>query len=157
MERIGSSVERELARGGQPGGASSLAATVAAWRAAVGEVISRNAWPLRIGRDGTLHVATVSATWALELDRMAPEIAAKLAERLGDAAPAKLRFAVGPVPEPAAPDPVPAPRQASAEMPPGVAAEASEAAARIEDPELRELALRAARASLSRRPSDRRF
>ena len=37
------------------------------------DAIARNAWPLRIGRDGTLHVAAASATWAFELDRMSAD------------------------------------------------------------------------------------
>ena len=158
MERIGREVERELSRGGSRD-ALPLAAITAAWPAAVGEQIARQAWPLRIGRDGTLHVATTSATWAFELDRMAAEIAERLAARLGEARPpAKLRFAIGPVPEhgsldakalgtsPAPPEPTPE-----------EAAEAAEAASAIDDPDLRELVARAARASLARARSDRGF
>jgi predicted nucleic acid-binding Zn ribbon protein len=156
MERIGDEVARELARGGGRE-ALPLAAITAVWRDAVGDTVARHAWPLRVGRDGTLHVATSSATWAFELDRLAVEVGEKLEARLGDDAPAKLRFAVGPVPEPPSPreaqvNPVEAVRPS-----PGVKREAAAAAAAIEDPELRELVARAARASLSRAPSDRRF
>jgi hypothetical protein len=156
MERIERSVQRELGRGAG-GRAEALPELTATWPAAVGEHVARNAWPLRIGRDGTLHVATASATWALELDRLGPEILAKLAASLGEAAPAKIRFAVGPLPEPGAEEP-PAPLSAPPpDVPPEVAADAVAAASEIEDPELRELALRAARASLAKPPSDRGF
>lgn len=156
MERIGDSVERELSRSGGDAG-SSIAAVVSAWPRAVGETVARNAWPLRIARDGTLHVATSSSTWALELDRLGSEILEKLAGELGENPPAKLRFAVGPVPEPGAGATPERPAEEPPQVAPETAAEAAAAAAEIEDPELRELALRAARASLSRPPSDRRF
>lgn len=156
MERIGQSVEQELARGGSRD-APSLGAVTSAWAAVVGESVSRNAWPSRVSRDGTLHVATSSATWAFELDRLGPEIAEKLSARLGDDAPKKLRFAVGPLPEPALPEPSKTAPERAPEVAPEISAEAAAAAAEIDDPELRELALRAARASLSRPPSDRRF
>ena len=156
MERIDRSVERELARGGG-GGSSALPAVLAVWTEVVGETVARNAFPLRVARDGTLQVATTSSTWAFELDRLAPEILEKLTARLGSSAPPKLRFAVGPVPEPAFSEPGPSGPEAPSAVPPEVDAEALAAAAGIEDPELRELALRAARASLSRPPSDRRF
>ena len=63
-ERIGDDVRRELGQLG-PGGA--IADVVAAWPEAVGDSIARNAWPARIARDGTLHVATSSSAWAFEL------------------------------------------------------------------------------------------
>jgi hypothetical protein len=156
MERIGKDVERQLSRGGSRD-VLPLAAVTAAWRAAVGETVARNAWPARIGRDGTLHVTTTSATWAFELDRLSDEIRDGLGAALGEDVPPKLRFAVGPVPEPDAPEVPPEPQAKAASATPEVAAEAAAAAAAIEDPELRELAARAARASLGRAPSDRRF
>jgi predicted nucleic acid-binding Zn ribbon protein len=156
MERIERLVERELARGGARD-APVLASLASAWRDAVGESVARNAWPLRLGRDGTLHVATTSSTWAFELDRLADEIARKLESQLGDAAPRKLRFAVGPVPEPATTDAGLTRSEPRVEVSPRADAEAAAAAAEIADPDLRELALRAARASLSRPPSDRTF
>lgn len=155
MERIEQSIERELARGGD--GAHSLVAVTAAWSAVVGEHVARHAWPLRVGRDGTLHVATSSSTWAFELDRLAPEIVEKLEARLARDAPPRLRFAVGPLPEPSTSEPSPEPDPETRDVAPEVAAEAAAAAAEIGDPALRELALRAARASLSKPPSDRRF
>lgn len=150
MERIGREVERELSRS-SGGRVLALAEITAAWPAAVGEAVARQAWPLRLGRDGTLHVATTSATWAFELDRLSPEIASRLAECLGADAPAKLRFRVGPVPEPARAED--APEHAAVDRPertPAAVAEASAVASAIDDPELRELVSRAARASLSR-------
>ena len=156
MERIGSEVERELARGGARD-ALPLASVTAAWRTAVGDPVARNAWPLRLARDGTLHVATSSATWATELGLLAGEIQGRLRAALGGDAPPRLRFAVGPVPESGPDEVADATRARPTPVPPGVAREAASAAAAIEDPELRELVLRAARASLGRPASDRCF
>ena len=64
IERIGNEVERELGRFGPAAGMAEL---LRAWPDAVGEEIARNAWPARIARDGTLHVATSSSAWAFEL------------------------------------------------------------------------------------------
>jgi len=151
MERIGRDVERELARTGS-GHGLALAHVTSAWPEVVGEAVARQAWPLRLGRYGTLHVATSSATWAFELDRLAPEIHARLARALGDEAPAALRFRVGPLPEPARSEPSDAAAARSPALSPDVSAKAATAAAEIEDPELRDLVARAARASLSRSP-----
>jgi hypothetical protein len=155
MERLGDGIERALARSGSPD-AVPLARITAAWPAAVGAVIARQAWPLRLARDGTLHVATASATWANELTLLADDVLAHLREQLGGTdAPAKLRCAVGPIPEPPA-----APREPSSDpvdVPADVASTASSVASAIDDPELRELVARAARASLARRASDRHF
>jgi hypothetical protein len=157
MERIGDSVGKELARSGGGAGAA-LAEIVGVWPQAVGDVVSRQAWPLRMSKDGTLHVATTSATWAFELDRLASEIHERLTALAGSSAPAKLRFRVGPVPEPAG---LPgteteAPRRAL-ETTPETEREASAIAAEVSDPELRELVARAARASLSRARSGRQI
>ena len=158
MERIGRSIESSLARTGAAP-AVELQRITAAWAAAVGDAVARNAWPLRIGRDGALHVATSSATWAFELDRLSPELLRRLGETLGDrSTPTALRFRVGPIPEPggAAEEPR-AGVQASVGASPEAFAEADSAAAEIEDPELRELVRRAARASLARARSGRAF
>jgi hypothetical protein len=156
MDRIGGEVERELARSGSRD-ALPLAALTTAWPAAVGETVARQAWPLRIGRDGTLHVATSSATWAFELDRLSPEILGRLEERLGaNGTPARLRFAVGPVPESGPAVVVPPSTSMPNPMPEDVLA-ADEAAASIDDPDLRELVARAARASLAKVRSGRHF
>lgn len=157
MERIGREVERELLRGGSSA-ALPLSEIAAVWPKAVGEGVSRQAWPLRLGRDGTLHVATASATWAFELDRLSPEIGERLSALLGDTAPRKLRFRVGPVPEPGAPaEQREEAREEAPSATPEVVAEAASVAAAIDDAELRELVARAARASLSRARSGRRF
>lgn len=157
MERIGKSVEKELSRSGG-GTGLALAEIVAAWPKAVGEAVSRQAWPLRVSRDGTLHVATTSSTWAFELDRLAPEIETRLSALVGASAPKKLRFRVGPVPEPgasaealeeASPEPLP--------TTPETDSEAASLAASIDDPELRQIVARAARASLSRARSGRQI
>jgi hypothetical protein len=148
VERIGKEVERTLSTAGS-GQGLALAEITTAWPAAVGEAISRNAWPLRLGNDGTLHVATSSATWAFELDRMSEELAERLVAILGDRAPARFRFRPGPLPEPGAEA---APRVGAEETAaaPETSAAATLAAAEIDDPELRELVARAARASLRR-------
>jgi hypothetical protein len=149
VERLGKEVERTLSTTGS-GQGLALAEITAAWPAAMGEAISRNAWPLRLGTDGALHVATTSATWAFELDRMSEELVERLCAVLGDSAPPMLRFRPGPVPEPGGETPA----TLAPELPeatPETAAAAASAAAEIEDAELRELVARAARASLGRR------
>jgi hypothetical protein len=157
MERIGDQIEHELARSGSRD-AIPLGALTAAWPDIVGEPVARNAWPLRISRDGTLHVATASATWAHELDLLQDTILEGLRARLGDVAPTKVRFATGPIPEPAPtrepPGVVPA---KPPDVPSEIAFEAAEAAAEIDDEELRELVARAARASLLKARSGRPF
>jgi len=157
MERIGEEVERALARTGSRE-AVPLAAITAAWPSAVGPSIARNAWPRRLGRDGTLHVATSSSTWAHELSLLSAGILDQLRARLGEQAPLGLRFAIGAIPEPAVPDTKPAaPMSTTEEVPPEIAAAAAAAASATDDPELRELVSRAARASLLRARSGRRF
>ena len=142
------------------GGGTALALTeiTAVWPKAVGDAVAREAWPLRVARDGTLHVATTSSTWAFELDRLSLEIEEQLRVLLGASTPKKLRFRVGPVPEPgaaagAASEASGEPAAATAEA----TAEAASLTSEVEDPELRELIARAARASLSRASSGRRF
>ena len=156
MERLGENIERTLA--GTGGGVLALSEITSVWPSAVGVAVARQAWPLRLGRDGTLHVATASATWAYELDRLAPEIHAKLAALLGDGAPSSLRFRPGPLPEPELASDDTAGGIAKPPEPSAEAAAAAEAiAAAIEDPDLREIVEKAARESLERGPSDRRF
>ena len=100
MERIGGDVKRELSRFGTAGPMTDL---VAAWPAAVGETVAANAWPARLARDGTLHVNAASSTWAFELQQLEGEIAGRLREAVPESAPARLRFAAGPLPELPAP------------------------------------------------------
>jgi predicted nucleic acid-binding Zn ribbon protein len=157
MERIDREVERTLGSTGSAP-ALELSRITAAWPRAVGEAVARNAWPARIARDGTLHVATSSATWAFELDRLARELAVRLATVLGTSAPAALRFRVGPIPEPGRSSETIASEAARPpDASPEEAAEADSAASEIEDPELRELVRRAARASLVKARSGRAF
>ncbi len=154
MDRIDHQVRRELGRFGPMDG--DMTAIVRIWTVAVGETVARNACPARLARDGTLHVNTASATWAFELGSLASTILEQLRSKLGAAAPPKLRFAPGPIPEPTADTPeqrAPArPEIASEDR-----AEASALAAGIEDEELREMVSRAAAASLARARSDRSF
>jgi hypothetical protein len=157
MERIGGEVRRELSRTGG-GQVLALSEITSAWPRAVGETVARQAWPLRLGRDGTLHVAAASSTWAFELDRLSGEIAERLAAVMGPGAPSVLRFRVGPVPEPGAAEGGPeTPPATGPGATPETLAEAASLAAGIEDPELRELVSRAVRASLSRARSGRGF
>jgi Dna[CI] antecedent, DciA len=94
MDRVGNEIARELARFGP---ASGLAPVLDGWAKAVGTEISRNAWPARLSRDGTLHVHTRDSIWAFELTARADEIRS----RLGELAPPRLAFAPGPLAEPA--------------------------------------------------------
>jgi len=145
MEPLGDEVKRELGRFGPQGG---IGDAVAAWPAAVGPEIARNAWPARFQRDGTLVVHARDAVWAFELTQRAAEIAL----RLPSSPP--LKFVPGPVPEPAgapAAEASPPPPEATPEQ----VAEAARWAAAIDDEELRELVAGAARASLARAADDR--
>jgi hypothetical protein len=145
MEPLGPDVRRELTRFGPQ---TQLADILAAWPPAVGEAIARNAWPARIARDGTLHVATRDAIWAFELGHRAGEIAAAIG------VPA-IRFAAGRLPDKL---PVEA-TEATTRSAPLPSAEdellAREIAAAIEDENLRALAARAVAAGLAARPDDR--
>ena len=116
------------------------------WPHAVGASIARNAWPARIARDGTLHVATADSIWAFELGHSAREIAARLGVPV-------IRFAPGPLPsrEPqrATPEPLrPTPAQQ---------AEAATLAAPIEHEEVRRTVQKAALLGLARSTVDRRL
>jgi hypothetical protein len=145
-EPIGDDVQRQLKRFGPAGAIGDI---VKAWPAAVGDSIARNAWPARVGRDGTLHVATSSSAWAFELGLLEAEIRARLEEALGDDAPARLRFAPGRLPEPARE----APQKGSSSAPeptPEERREAEKLAATIEDENLRKVVAKAAAASLAR-------
>lgn len=145
-ERIGDGVKREL---GRFGAAGAMAEVVEAWPGLVGEQIARNAWPARIARDGTLHVATSSSAWAFELGQLAPELLERLRARLAAAAPRGLRFAPGKLPDATDPEaertarrvPEPAPEHLE------LAAALTEA---IEDESLREVVAKTAAKSLAR-------
>jgi len=146
LEPVAAEVRREL---GRLGPASAIGEVAERWAEAVGPAIAANASPARIARDGTLHVATSSSTWAFELAHLADEIAGHLRDALGDAAPRRVRFAVGRVPEPPAP-----PETTLQRIVPEVKRDDVEAgeklAATIADSELRSLVARAAAASLAR-------
>ena len=151
MDRIGDAVRSELGRFGSTG---PMADVVAAWPGAVGEGLAANAWPARIARDGTLHVATSSSVWAFELGHVEAEIRQRLGVALGSAAPPRLRFAVGRLPEAEAleaealrrPAPRPSPRHVGRGL---------QLAAGIADEKLREAVARAAAAGLARAEADR--
>jgi len=156
LEPLGPDFRRELDRLG-PGGA--IADVVAAWPDAVGPAIAANAWPARIGRDGTLHVATSSSAWAFELTHLEGTVRGRLRERLGGEAPPRLRFTPGRLPEAGAED-VEAPRRTVRIPSQRALVAAGEIAAIIRDPGLREAAARAAAAGLAgadTRPDDRSF
>jgi hypothetical protein len=151
LRTIGESVLGELGRFGPAG---AIGDVVAAWPEAVGEAIAQDAWPARIGRDGTLHVATSSSVWAHELTHLEETILERLREAVGESAPTRLRFAAGRVPGPAgeapaevAHEPLPPPSEEAKRV-------GEDVASAIEDEELRALVARAAARSLSR-PDDR--
>jgi hypothetical protein len=134
-------LRRELGRFGVQAG---LAELVDRWPAVAGAAIARNAWPSRIARDGTLHVATADSIWAFELGHRAAEIA----ERLGVS---KVRFAPGPLPATGA-----APEPAEAISPaPEHRRLAAEVAAGISDENLRKNVEKAVALSLARHAADR--
>jgi predicted nucleic acid-binding Zn ribbon protein len=145
-DRIGGEVRRELARFGPAEGMTDI---VRAWPDAVGDQIARNAWPARLAKDGTLHVATASSTWAFELSQLEPKLLEHLRAALADAAPPRLRFAPGKLPEPSAEELKTHGR--AVREPTGEERElASALAAGIEDESLRKIVAKAALASLSR-------
>ena len=149
MDRVGDAVGRELGRFGP---VSGMAPVVEAWPLAVGPEIARNAWPARIARDGTLHVHTQDSIWAFELTTRAEEIR----KRLGNAAPRRMSFAPGPLPEP----PVELSEQVRERPPaptPEHVAKAASLTRVIRDEELRKVVAKAVAASLSRDDNDRSF
>lgn len=145
-EPIGDNVRRELGRFGPAGAMGEI---VKAWPGAVGESIARNAWPARVARDGTLHVATSSSAWAFELGLLEADILGRLKQALQTDAPSGLRFAPGPLPEP----PREAPEAGQARpLEPSTAdrREAERLTASIEDENLRKVVAKAAAASLAK-------
>ncbi len=111
-----------------------------------GDAIARNAWPARIARDGTLHIATADSIWAFELGHRGAEIATRLGV-------AKVRFAPGPLPSEEA---VSTPAKPASPTP-DHERRASEIAASIDDDKLRESVQRAIGLSLARTAEDRPF
>jgi predicted nucleic acid-binding Zn ribbon protein len=143
MEPLGSDIRAELTRHGPQAGMAEL---VERWPLTVGESIARNAWPARIARDGTVHANTTDSVWAFELAQKAGEIALRLGVP-------KLRFAPGPLPEPAA-----APRvERPVHVRPEDAELARAIASSITDETLRESVQKAVSLSLARGRSDTRI
>jgi hypothetical protein len=145
LRPIEDEVRRELARFGPAAGIGDI---VAAWPECVGAGIAANAWPARLARDGGLHVSTSSSAWAFELTQLASSILERLQERLGESAPASLRFAPGPVPE-AGLEPVERLERTVPKVSEADRAEGARIAASIENEDLREAVARAAEASLA--------
>ena len=145
LRPIEDEVRRELRRFGP---AAGLGDVVAAWPECVGAAIAANAWPARLSRDGSLHVSTSSSAWSFELTQLAGPLLERLRERLGEAAPAALRFAPGPLPERGPPS-----EKDSKRTVPNVSAadraQAAGIAGAIENPDLRAAVSRAAAASLA--------
>jgi hypothetical protein len=112
----------------------------------VGTAIARNAWPARLGRDGTLHVAAADAIWAFELASRGEEIAARLAVP-------RIRFAPGPLPTVTASEPapeVPHPGEEERRL-------AAEIVSGLGDGKLRESVQKAVSLGLARAAANRRF
>lgn len=151
MERIGDEVRKVVARFGPAG---ALPDVVRVWPDAVGEQIARNAWPARIGRDGTLHVSVSSATWAFELSQLAGEIASRLQRALGDEAPWRLRFAPGPLPE-SSTESADIVKKEPRKPSPGERRRAERLASGIGDEELRKVVAKAVAESLAASDDDR--
>lgn len=142
LQAIGGAVRSQLSRFGPQAG---MAEILAAWPGAVGQAIAHNAWPARIGKDGTVHVHTTDSIWGFELGHRSAEIAAKLG------VPA-IRFAPGPLPE-VAPEEV---EQVLVAPGPEDVERARAIVASISDPELRETVQKAVSFSLARGASDPR-
>ena len=123
---------------------AGLAELVERWPEVAGAAIARNAWPARIARDGTLHIATSDSIWAFELGHRGAEIA----ERLGVP---KVRFAPGPLPSSEAAAGVDTVRAPGPEE----LRQAAEIASAVEDENLRESVQKAVSFGLAKRASDR--
>jgi hypothetical protein len=149
IRRVADAVARELARFGP---ATGIAPVVEVWPAAVGPEIARNAWPARLGRDGTLHVHARDSVWVFELTAKAEEIR----RRLGEKAPVRLAFAPGPLPEPERETSADL-RRPRAEPTPGQRAEAESLVRGIRDADLRKVVAKAVALSLAAAESDRFF
>jgi hypothetical protein len=147
MQRVGDDVARELSRFGP---ASGMAPLVEAWPAAVGDAVARNAWPARLGRDGTLHVHARDSVWAFELTARAEEIRA----RLGESPPPRLAFAPGPLPEPVS-EAVEEPARGPLEPAPEHRTKAESLVRGVRDDELREIVAKTVACGLAAAASGR--
>jgi len=135
------------------GGPRAVHLLRAAWPAAVGEELARRTEVL--GIDGrVLRVRIPDGRFRRVVNRMRPEILARLRASVGPLAPAQLGLVEGaPGPESAA-RPAPAREVAAARVsatPAELSQELRESAARIADPEIRERFLDCAARYLSRR------
>jgi hypothetical protein len=156
-DSIGETIRAELSRLGAVG-AGPVGDLADAWPELAGPAIAANAWPARVARDGTLIVHASSSVWAFELTQME----AAIRDRLGELAPPRLSFVVGPLPSPG-PEAVPKPQRVVHKPRPADAQKAAQIARAITDPDLREAVARAAEAGLARQsppggatgPSDR--
>ena len=136
--------------GGRP--EHTLALMRAAWPAAVGPDIARRTEVVALDR-GILRVKVPDAGWQRSLLRMRSDILARLRTVAGDAAPRGLGFVSGPVAHAPLVAPAAAATAAPApETPPAVA----EAAAGIEDPEIRARFVAAASRYLARFAPDQK-
>jgi hypothetical protein len=149
IDRVDDAVARELARFGASAGMAEL---VDAWPAAVGDEIARNAWPARLGRDGTLRVNTRDSVWAFELGARADEIR----QRLGSVAPARLLFIAGALPEPAR-EPVERERRPAVEVSAEHESRAASLVRGIRDEDLRKIVAKTITLSLAAAESGRSF
>lgn len=89
--------------------AVSRARTV--WAEAVGPQVAANSSPVRM-TGGALLVHCSSSTWAGELALLTGQVSSRLAQLMGEDAPAELRFQVGRIDDPveaAEPEPQPPP------------------------------------------------
>jgi hypothetical protein len=145
LGHIGGEIRRELGRFGPAAGMAEL---VAVWPGAVGEQIAAQAWPARFARDGTLHVTVSSSVWAFELAQLEGEIRGRLEAALGEDAPARIRFAVGPIPESGS-DPDSEVKKSAPKVSAAHFAEGERVASSIDDPRLREAVAKAIAASLA--------
>ena len=118
---------------------------LAAWEAAVGPEIARNAWPARYQRDGTLIVHTKDAIWGFELGHRAAEITRAPA---GKAAP---EVRPGAAARAGSPTPPGRPHRGRLRLPWSSRRRPPNGPPSIEDEELRKLVARAAAASLAKR------
>lgn len=156
MDRLDADVARELARVGE-GPSNAMPRIVEAWPEAVGRTIARNAWPARLARDGTLHVATSSSSWAFELQQLEADVVRRLRNVVGAGSPRGLRFAVGKLPELGREDDDERAVGRPPEPGPEAVAKAAELTREIADEELRKMVAKAAAQSLARAGSNRSF
>jgi predicted nucleic acid-binding Zn ribbon protein len=79
---------------GQTRPAGLLAAVQSAWPEVAGQALAAAAAPVS-EREGTITVTCESGVWAHELELLAPDLVARLNERLEGARVERLRFVVG--------------------------------------------------------------